>query len=101
MTTLGIIGIILSGAVAVFLLMGGIYALIEKYLSDKQLRISALIEKYFSEKQRMIFHVIDYTAVIYPEETRKLFQNIMKDSAEAVPNMVKGMYKTFEEDEEL
>lgn len=86
MTALGIMGIILSGVVAVLLLMGG---------------ISALFEKYFDEKRRAVFRIIDYAAVTYSVETRKLFQNIMKDSAEAVPNMVKGMYKTFEEDEEL
>jgi len=86
MTALGIMGIILSGVMAVLLLMVGIYA---------------LIEKYFSEKRRMIMYIVEYSAETYPEETRKLFQNIMKDSAEAVPNMVKGMYKTFEEDEEL
>lgn len=86
MTALGIIGIILSSVVALFLLMGGIYA---------------LIEKYFSEKRRTALCIIDYAAVTYSAETRKLFQNIMKDAAEAVPSMVKGMYKTFEEDEEL
>lgn len=86
MTALGIMGIIFSGVVAVLLLMSGIYA---------------LLEKYFSEKKQMALRIIDYAAVTYSAETRKLFQNIMKDSAEAVPNMVKGMYKAFDEDEEL
>ena len=86
MTTLGIIGIILSGVMGALLLMSGIHA---------------LLEKYFSEKRRMILYVMRYAAETYSEETRKLFQNIMVDAAEAVPNMVKGMYKTFEEDEEL
>lgn len=85
MTAMGIIGIILASAFAVFLLMGGIYA---------------LIEKHFEEKRQTIAAIIDYAAETYSEESRKLFHNIMKDATEVVPNMIKGMYKTLEEEKE-
>ena len=85
MTAMGIIGIVLASAFAVFLLMGGIYA---------------LIEKYFEEKRKIIAATVDYAAETYKETNQKLFQNIMKDAAEAVPTMIQGMYKTLEEDEE-
>ena len=85
MTAMGIIGIILTSAIAVFMLMGGVYA---------------LLEKYFEEKRQTIAAVIDYAAETYSEESRKLFKSIMKDAAEAVPNMTKAMYKSLEEDEE-
>ena len=85
MTAMGIIGIILTSAIAVFMLMGGVYA---------------LLEKYFEEKRQTIAAVIDYAAETYSEETQKLFQNIMKDAVETIPNMTKAMYKSLEGDEE-
>ena len=85
MTAIGIIGIVLASAVGVFLLMGGVYA---------------LLEKNYEEKRQTIAAIIDYAAETYAETNQKLFQNIMKDAAEAVPNMIQGMYKTLEEEEE-
>ena len=85
MTAMGIIGIVLTSALALFVLMGGVYA---------------LIEIYFEKKRRIIADVIEYAAKTYSETNQKLFQNIMKDAAEAVPTMIQGMYKTLEEDEE-
>ena len=85
MNAMGIIGIILSGTMAVFLLMGGVYA---------------LLEKYFEEKRRTIADVIDYAAEAYSEVSRKLFQNIMEDAMENIPNMTKACMKSFGEDEE-
>lgn len=85
MTAMGIIGIILTSAIAVFMLTCGVHA---------------LLEKYFEEKRQTIAAVIDYAAETYSEETQKLFQNIMKDAVETIPNMTKAMYKSLEEDEE-
>lgn len=85
MTAMGIIGIILAGTMAVFLLMGG---------------VRALFEKYFEEKRQTIAAVIDYAAETYSEVSRELFQNIMEDATEIIPNMTKACMKSFEEDEE-
>ena len=85
MNAMGIIGIILSVTMAVFLLMGGVLA---------------LFGKYYEEKRRTIADVIDYAAEAYSEVSRKLFQNIMEDATEYIPNMTKACMKTFEEDEE-
>lgn len=85
MTAIGIIGIVLSGTMAVFLLMGGVYA---------------LLDKYFEEKRQTIAAIIDYAAETYSETNRKLFQNIMEDATEIIPDMTKACIKSFGEDEE-
>ena len=84
MTAMGIVGIILSGAMAAFLVTTCIYA---------------LVDKYFSEKRKTTAEIIDYAVEAYSEECRNLFRNIMKDAAEMVPDMTKACIKTFEENE--
>ena len=85
MTAMGIIGIILAGVMAALLLMGG---------------INALIEKYFEKKCAMTTHIIDYAAEAFSSECQCLYRNIMKDTTEMVPNMMRTCVKTFTEDEE-
>ena len=86
MTAMGIIGIVLSGAMAAFMVVICIYA---------------LVEKYFSEKRRTTKDIIDYAVEAYSEECQNLFRNIMKDASEMVPDMTKACMKSFEENEEL
>lgn len=85
MTAMGIIGIILSGVIAVLILMGGIYA---------------LYQEWYDHKQKMLESIIDHAAEVYREESRELFQSIMEDASEYIPRMTKTCLKSFEEDEE-
>ena len=85
MNAMGIIGIILSGAVTAVILMGGIYA---------------IYQEWYDHKQKMLEGIIDHAAEVYSEETRELFQNIMESATEYIPRMTKTCLKSFEEDEE-
>lgn len=85
MTAMGIIGIILVSALSLFILMGGVYA---------------VIEQYFKAKSRFYANVCENAAKAFTEQNRELFRGIMNDAAEMIPSMTKACMKTFEEDEE-
>lgn len=81
MTAMGIIGIILSAAVGIGLVIGVLHALLE----DRS-------------KQRMKDYqiMIDYDSLAYASAMTR----IMDEVIQKMPNMIQGMYKTLENDEE-
>ena len=85
MTAMGIIGIILVGAMTLFFLTSIVYA---------------LIEKYFVTKSEFYARVCEDAAETFAKQNRELFRNIMNDATEAIPSMAKAYTKAFEEDEE-
>ena len=85
MTAMGIIGIILAGAMTLLLLMSGVYG---------------LIQEYFNTKSKFYARVCEDAAEAFAKQNRELFRDIMNDAAEMIPNMTKACLKTFEEDEE-
>lgn len=85
MNAMGIIGIILSSAVAAVILMGVVYG---------------LYQEWYDHKLKMITSIVNNVAEVYSEKSRELFQNIMEDATEIIPNMTKACIKSFGEDEE-
>lgn len=85
MTAMGIIGIILASVVGIILVVG---------------MIAACLEEKAKDKQKMVCEIIGFAIDAYSEETRKLLNGVMEDTMKKIPDMAKGMYKTFEIEEE-
>ena len=81
MTAMGIIGIILAGAMALVLVGATVYALYNEIMEKKQKRYNALIDRVF---------------VMYEGANRNLIRSVVKDSVEMIPELVGTLTKAYE-----
>ena len=85
MNALEIIGIVFVGIVGITIMLGV---------------INAFLEDRAKQKCRDTYDIIRFAITMNAEENRKLFRNIMEDSAEKMPDMMKSMYKALQSDTE-